>query len=181
MEPKADAAGKAIKKLAFCLFCMYSGSNDPSYMNHIICGHYNTNYGCRKCLNKVFTTGQLLKACMKVCKGLPKEAANKVSMGNVDHVHFSQEKKKHMSKNPSPDSWPPPPKSSQESSQASPCQSQHAKKKPASTPKKSDSSHREEECSSHHKHHGEDKSGEKSSVDKQPKKVPQEVQQGQMP
>ena len=60
MEPKADAAEKAIKKL-FCLFCMYSGSNDPSYMSHIICSHYNVNYGCGKCLKEVFTTGQLLK------------------------------------------------------------------------------------------------------------------------
>ena len=57
MEPKVDAGGKAIKKLSFCPLCMYLGSNDPLYMNHIICGHYNVNYWCEKCLNEVFTTG----------------------------------------------------------------------------------------------------------------------------
>ena len=88
---------------------MYSGSNDPSYMIHIICVHYNTNYGCGKCLNEVLTTGQLLKAHMNVC------------------THASLEKKKCMSKDPSPGSRPPPPQSSQESSQASPHWSQHPK------------------------------------------------------
>ena len=120
MEPKADAAGKAIKKLSFCPFYMYSGSNDPSYMNHIICGHDNMNYGCGKCLNEVFTTGQPLKAHMKVCKGLHKEAVNKASAGDVDCTHFLLKKKKCTSKDPSPDLQLPPPKSSQESSQASP-------------------------------------------------------------
>ena len=60
---------------------MYLGSNDPSYMNHIICGHYNVNYRCGKCLNKVFTTGQPLKVHMKVCKGLPKEAQTRLPLG----------------------------------------------------------------------------------------------------
>ena len=150
---------------------MYSGSNDPSYMNHIICGHYNTKYGCRKCLKEVFTTGQLLKAHMKVCKGLPKEAVDEAFTGDVDHTHISQEKKKCTSKDPSPNSQPCPPQSYQESFKASPCWSQCAKKKPALTPKRSDSSHREEEHSSHHKHCSEDKSSEKSSADKHsPKK-----------
>ena len=162
MEPKADAAGKAVKKLSFCLFCMYLGSNDPSYMNHIICGHNNANYRCRKCLKEVFTTGQPLKNHIKVCKGLPKEAANEGTAGDADCTHTMLEKKKHMSKDPSPDLQPPPPQSSQGSSQVSPHWSQHAKKKPALTPKKSDSSHREEEHSSHHKHCSRDKSGEKS-------------------
>ena len=140
-------------------------------MNHIICDHYNTNYGCGKCLKEVFTTGQLLKNHMKVCKGLPKEVANEASFGNMDCTPTTLEKKKCTPKDPSPGSWPPPPQSSQGSSQVSPCQSQHAKKKPALTPKKSDSSHREEECSSQHKHCSEDKSSEKSSVDKHsPKK-----------
>ena len=152
MEPKADAAGKAIKKLSFCPFCMYLGSNDPSYMNHIICGHYNMNYGCGKCLKEVFTTGQPLKNHMKVCKGLPKEAANEASTGNMDHTP-TMPKKKCMSKDPSPRLQLPPLQSFQGSSQASPHWSQCAKKKPASTPKKPDSSHREEEGSSHHKHH----------------------------
>ena len=112
MEPRADAAGKAIKKLSFCLFCMYLASNDPSYMNHIICGHYNTNYGWRKCLKEVFITGQPLKNHMKVCKGLPKETTNAASMGDVGCTPAMPEKKKHTSKDPSPDSWLPSPQSS---------------------------------------------------------------------
>ena len=171
MEPKMDAAGKTINKLSFGLFCMYLGSNDPLYMNHIICDHYNMNYGCRKCLKEVFTTGQPLKTLMKVCKGLPEEAADEASVEDVDHTHALLEKKKGMSKDHSPDSWLAPPQSSQESSQVSMPQSQHAKKKPVLTPKKSQSSHREEECSFCHKHHSDDKSGEKSSADKHsPKK-----------
>ena len=133
MEPKVDTAGKTSKKLSFCPFCMYLGSNDPSYMNHIICGHYNVNYGCGKCLKEVFTTGQPLKVYMKVCKGLPKEAVDEASTGDEDHTHISLEKKR-TSKDHLPDSRPPPPQSSQESSQVSLQQSQYAKKKPASTP-----------------------------------------------
>ena len=121
MQPKADSGGKAIKKLSFCLFCMYSGSNDILYKDHIICSCYHMNYGCGQCLNKVFTTGQQLKAHLKVCTGLPKEAMAKASTENV------------------PNSQVPPSQSSQESSQASLCQSQHTKKKPASTPKNADS------------------------------------------
>ena len=134
-------------------------------MNHIICGHYNANYGCGKCL-KVFTTGQLLKNDMKVCKGVPKEAANEATTGNADCTHAMPEKKC-TSKDPLPNSqWPPP-----QSSQMSLCRSQCAKKKPALTPKKSDFSHREEECSSYYKHRSRDKSSKKSSVDKHsPKK-----------
>ena len=48
METKVEAGSKSTWKLSFC---QYSGSNDQSYMNHIICGHYNANYGCCKCLN----------------------------------------------------------------------------------------------------------------------------------
>ena len=166
MESKADAAGKAVKKLSFCLFCMYLGSNDPSYMNHIICDHYNMNYRCRKSLKEVFTTGQPLKNHMKVSKGLPREAVNGAFMGDADCTPTMPEKKKHTCKDLSPSLQLPPHQSSQGSFHVSPHRSQHAKKKPASTPKKSDSSHREEECSSFHKHCNEDKSCEKSSDDK---------------
>ena len=82
MEPKVDSGGKSIKKLSYP-FCMYSGSNDISHMDHIICGHYHANYECGQCLNEVFTTGKQLKAHLKVCMGLPKEAAAKASMENA--------------------------------------------------------------------------------------------------
>ena len=41
LEPKSDTDGKMVKKLSFCPFCLYNGSNGISYMNHIMCGHYN--------------------------------------------------------------------------------------------------------------------------------------------
>ena len=74
METKAEVGSKPIQKLSFCPFCQSSGSNDPSYMNHIVCRHYNANYGCGKCLNEVYITGQPLSKHMKTCKGLPKKA-----------------------------------------------------------------------------------------------------------
>ena len=73
MEPNLDAGRKVIKKLSFCLLCMYSGSNYISYMNHIMCVHYHANYRCGQCLNEVFTTGQQLKGHLKVSVGLPRK------------------------------------------------------------------------------------------------------------
>ena len=58
LEPKSDADGKTVKKLSFCPFCLYNGSNDISYMNHIMGRHYGTAYGCRECLKEVFLLGQ---------------------------------------------------------------------------------------------------------------------------
>ena len=72
MRPKPDAGGKAIKELSFCLLCLYNGSNDLSYMNHILCRHYNANYGCRQCLKEVFIMGQQLENHLKICTGFPK-------------------------------------------------------------------------------------------------------------
>ena len=61
METKVEAGSKSTQKHSFCPFCQYSRSNDPSYMNHIICRNYNANYGCGKCLDEVHTSGQLLQ------------------------------------------------------------------------------------------------------------------------
>ena len=72
LEPKSDTDGKMVKKLSFCPFCLYSGSNDISYMNHTVGGHYSTVYGCGKCLKEVFLSGQQLKMHLKVCTGFPK-------------------------------------------------------------------------------------------------------------
>ena len=68
MEPKPDTGGKAIKKLSFCLICLYNSSNNLSYINHIVCRHYNTNYGCGQCLKEMFTTGQQLKPSEDLCR-----------------------------------------------------------------------------------------------------------------
>ena len=96
METKAEVGSKFTRKLSFCPFCQYSGSNDQSYMNHIICRHSNTNSGCSKCLNEVFITGQLLHKHMKICKGLPKEAANKDTTEDRWHHLREEEKSKEL-------------------------------------------------------------------------------------
>ena len=102
METKVEVSSKSTRKLSFCPFCQYSGSNDQSYMNHIICGHYNANYGCGKCLNEVFITGQPLHK-HKTCKGLPKEAADKATTEDTT----SGRKKKSKSKDLPADLQPP--------------------------------------------------------------------------
>ena len=70
---KQDVDSKPVKKLSFCPFCLYHGSNDISYMNHIIGAHYNAAYGCGKCLKEVFLLGQQLETHIKVCTGFPKD------------------------------------------------------------------------------------------------------------
>ena len=70
---KQDVDSKPVKKLSFCPFCLYHGSNDIRYINHIIGTHYNAAYGCGKCLKEVFLLGQQLKTHIKVCVGFPKD------------------------------------------------------------------------------------------------------------
>ena len=125
LEPKSDTDGKTVKRLSFYL---YNGSNDISYMNHIMCGHYGAVYGCRKCLKEVFLLSQQLKMHLKVCAGFPK--------GDT----------------PSSDKEPAP-QGAQESSQGSPCHSQHLKKKLDSTKESSSHSkvHKSHKKSKHQK------------------------------
>ena len=113
MEPKPDVGGKATKKLSFCPFYLYNGSNNLSYINHIMCRHYHANYGCGQCRKEVFTMGQQLKNHLKICTGFPK--ANTPSLSEKE----------------------PMPQGSQETSQASPHHSQHPKKKKSDSAKKS--------------------------------------------
>ena len=165
-EPKMAAGRKAIKKLSFCPLCMYSNSNDMSYMNHIVCGHYNAHYGCRQCLKEVFTTGQQLKGHLKICTGFPKETQASTP---------SSPEKECMPQYPSQDLQPPPPQSSQESSQVSLCHSQHSKKKMLHSAKKSgrEDSHSKAHKKSQHcketpkkeKHHQWDKADKSKSVE----------------
>ena len=144
METKAGAGSKSTRKLSFCPFCQYSGSNDQSYMNHIICGHYNANYGCSKCLNKVFMTGQPLPKHMKTCNGLPKKAMDKATAEDISG------KKKSKSKD-LPADLQPPSQSSQGGSQVNLHCSQCTKEKATATLQESDS-HKKKKCSFSHKH-----------------------------
>ena len=156
IEPKLDVGGKATKKLSFCPFCLYNGSNNQLYMNHIMCGHYHANYGCGQCIKEVFTTGQQLKNHLKICVGFCKAGT------------------------PSSSEKEPMPQDSQESSQASLHNSQHPKKKKSDSSKKSSgegslskvqkkSKCHKEETPKKEKHHQWDKAN-KSMSDKSCKK-----------
>ena len=70
IQTPAKAAGKLMWKLHFCPFCQYCSSNDPSYLNHIICVHYKASFGCGHCLGEVYSIGQALSKHMRGCKGL---------------------------------------------------------------------------------------------------------------
>ena len=48
MQMDKEMGDNPSQRLSFCLFCQYSGSNDQSYLNHIMCMHYCANYGCGK-------------------------------------------------------------------------------------------------------------------------------------
>ena len=74
MKPgKQDTDSKLVRKLSFCPFCLYQGSNDLSYVSHIVFTHYNMAYGCDKCLKAVLLMGQQLKSHLKTCTGFPKD------------------------------------------------------------------------------------------------------------
>ena len=167
METKVEAGSKPIRKLSFCPFCQYSRSNDPSHMNHIICGHYSANYGYGNCLHEVYITGQPLHKHMQTYKGLPKEATDKVTADGTDSITTLSQKKSRSEDLPS--DLQPPPQGSQGSLQVSLHCSQHTKKKEfAPTPKKSgssskSSSKKEEKRSSSHKHCGKGKSSKDKS------------------
>ena len=60
-------------KMSFCPFCMYTGANDLSYLNHIIIVHYNASYGCGKCLKQAFVSSSALHNHKKVCLGFAKK------------------------------------------------------------------------------------------------------------
>ena len=63
---QVDLQDKSVK-MSFCPFCMYMGTNDLSYLNHIIIAHYNASYGCGKCLKQVFVSSSALHNHKKVC------------------------------------------------------------------------------------------------------------------
>ena len=60
---QVDLHDKSIKMS----FCMYTGANNLSYLNHIIIAHYNASYGCGKCLKQAFVLSSALHNHKKVC------------------------------------------------------------------------------------------------------------------
>ena len=73
MAPTSGPLGKSVK-LSFCPFCTYLWGNNLSYLNHIIIVHYNTSYGCGKCLRQAFMSSSALHNHKKVCLGLWQQA-----------------------------------------------------------------------------------------------------------
>ena len=138
-------------KLSFCLFCVYAEENDLSYLNHIIIVHYNTSYGCGKCLKQAFMSSSALHNHKKVCLGFTKKPAtgsdSKPSSGSQGGSSTRATPKKD-SKAPATDSQG---SSAPTASQRTPCHSGHEK------------SH----C---HKSHKDSKSKKDSSGDRKKKK-----------
>ena len=53
-----------------CPFCTYTMQNDPAYLNHIVCVHYDTSFACWACLSAITSSGQQMKNHIKECSGL---------------------------------------------------------------------------------------------------------------
>ena len=72
---KPGANSKSVRKLSSCPLCLYCGSNDLSYLNHIVVVHYNVAYGCGLCplAGRVLPTSQMLKNHLKHCEGFLKD------------------------------------------------------------------------------------------------------------
>ena len=62
-------SGQVHKTIILPLMCICGGGNDLSYLNHIIIAHYNTSYGCGKCLKQAFMSSSALHNHKKVCLG----------------------------------------------------------------------------------------------------------------
>ena len=107
-----DIHDKSIK-MSFCPFCAYVVANDLSYLNHIIIVHYNTSYGCGKCLKQAFVSSSTLhnhkKLCLRFDKKPMKGSYGKPSSGSggdnsQDSSSTRAMPKKHASKVPATDS-----------------------------------------------------------------------------
>ena len=57
-------------RVSCCPFCVYTIQNDPAYLNHIVCTHYNANFACGTCLSAVTLSCQQMKMHINECKGL---------------------------------------------------------------------------------------------------------------
>ena len=86
---QVDLRNKSVK-MSFCPFCAYAGTNDLCYLNHIIIGHYNTSYGCGKCLKQAFVSSSALynhkKVCLRFAKKSTAGSDSKPSSGSVGNA-----------------------------------------------------------------------------------------------
>ena len=56
--------------MSCCPFFVYTVQNDPAYLNHIVCVHYDTSLSCGACLSAITSSGQQMKNHIKECSGL---------------------------------------------------------------------------------------------------------------
>ena len=77
MECEDDPVDQPRMKTSFCPFCSYHCRNDSTFLNHIMSFHYDTGYGCGKCVEEVFITSQSFKVHFKECDGLSRDSTIK--------------------------------------------------------------------------------------------------------
>ena len=57
-------------RVSCCPFCTYTVQNDPAYLNHIVCAHYDSSFRCGSCLSAITSSVQKMKDHIKECSGL---------------------------------------------------------------------------------------------------------------
>ena len=82
MKCEDDPADQLRTKTSFCPFCSYHCHNNSTFLNHIMSFHYDTGYGCGKCVEEVFITSQSFKVHFKECDGLSRDSTD---MGRSPH------------------------------------------------------------------------------------------------
>ena len=94
-----------------CPFCAYTVQNDPAYLNHIVCAHYDVSFGCGSCLSAITSSVQQMKTHIKECSGLtPLPTASQESAPGgrsskksaPDSKHVSSKKKSSRSEKSQP-------------------------------------------------------------------------------
>ena len=83
--------------MSCCMFCTYTVQNDPAYLNHIVCTHYDANFACGACLSAITSSGQQMKNHIKECSGLaPTPTASQESVPSGCSPKKSAPVSKHM-------------------------------------------------------------------------------------
>ena len=149
MAPTSGPLGQVCKTVILPLLHIRRG-NDLSYLNHIIIAHYNTSYGCGKCLKQAFVSSSALHNHKKVCLGFTKKptagANGKPSSGgggngNQGGGSTRETPKKKDSKAPAADSQgTSTPTASQMTPHHSGCEKSHCHKPHKDSKSKKDSS-----------------------------------------
>ena len=76
MKCEDNPADQPRMKTSFCPFCSYHCRNDSTFLNHIVSFHYDTGYGCGKCVEEVFITSQSFKVHFKECDSLSRNSTD---------------------------------------------------------------------------------------------------------